>query len=109
MTGTFSSGPVFAVLIAATIASTDSSGSDVAERAKAVPAIAEYGPRQSAADVLKHEYLKCDRAATEARLDTDSAARCSFVYEALRERVFNGDFDALLAWWRHTRQDPGMK
>jgi hypothetical protein len=49
---------------------------------------------------LKATYLQCDRLAQETRLDFATAAHCSMVHEELKQRVFAGDFDRLLAWWR---------
>jgi hypothetical protein len=55
------------------------------------------------AQELKHLYLRCDAAATEALLDGESAALCSQVNEELMQRVFDGDFNRLLAWWRESK------
>ncbi|KAB2873792.1 MAG: hypothetical protein IT503_08590 [Burkholderiaceae bacterium] len=49
---------------------------------------------------LKAVYLRCDAEANRRLLDFGDAALCSLAYEALKRRVFGGDFDALLAWWR---------
>jgi hypothetical protein len=49
---------------------------------------------------LKRVYLDCDRAATRSLLDLAVAAHCSMVGEELKHRVFGGDFDRLIAWWR---------
>jgi hypothetical protein len=49
---------------------------------------------------LKRVYLACDSSATSGRLDFSDAIQCSFVAEELKQRVFEGDFDKLLAWWR---------
>lgn len=43
--------------------------------------------------------------ASEARfLDGGSAALCSVRYEALLRHGFEGDFEALMAWWRRQRE-----
>jgi hypothetical protein len=55
---------------------------------------------------LKHRYLACDAAATMSRLPMLDAVQCSIVSEELRLRVFGGDFDKLLAWWRTQRREP---
>jgi hypothetical protein len=34
------------------------------------------------------------------RLAVSDAMQCSFVAEELKHRVFEGNFDKLLAWWR---------
>ncbi|KWT76870.1 hypothetical protein APY03_5307 [Variovorax sp. WDL1] len=51
-------------------------------------------------EALQRTYLECDRVATHTLLDLGSAAHCSMVAEELRQRVFDGDFDRLIAWWR---------
>jgi hypothetical protein len=52
------------------------------------------------ADQLKSAYLDCDRAASGGLASAVEAAHCSVVHEELKERVFGGDFDRLLAWWK---------
>lgn len=74
----------------------------------AAPARTLTGPDRShlqrtSADVLKRQYLICERAATERVLDGSSAAECSMVYEELRERIFGGNFNALNTWWHGVR------
>ena len=54
-------------------------------------------------EALQRTYLECDRVATNTRLDLASAAHCSMVGEELKHRVFDGDFERLLAWWRANR------
>ncbi len=49
---------------------------------------------------LKRVVLRCNRAATQRVLDFSEAAMCSLASETLLQRVFHGDFDALLAWHR---------
>ncbi len=65
--------------------------------------------RQVSAEALKHKYLQCDRAATQAVLDMATAGECSMVHEELQERVFSGSFEALLAWWRGARDGNALK
>ena len=57
---------------------------------------------------LEAEYLACEREAGEGLLGIDLATHCSIVYEAFKARVFDGDFDRLLAWWqqRQASSDP---
>lgn len=52
---------------------------------------------------LKASYLQCNRLAETTRLDFGTAASCSMVYEELKARVFEGDFQRLLAWTREQR------
>lgn len=49
---------------------------------------------------LKHLYLECDRASTAGALTRADVMMCSTVYEVLKRRAFDGDFDKLLAWSR---------
>jgi len=49
-------------------------------------------------DELKRVYLSCDRAAISGRLSIAGIMYCSIVYEELKRRGFDGDFDKLLAW-----------
>jgi hypothetical protein len=51
-------------------------------------------------DELKSVYLSCNRAAISGRLDTAAIMQCSVVYEELKRRAFEGDFDKLIAWSR---------
>jgi hypothetical protein len=46
-------------------------------------------------------YLACDHAAMQGRLDSGAIAQCSVLYEELKRRAFDGDFDKLLAWSRN--------
>lgn len=52
---------------------------------------------------LKRVYLACDLASSRARLGMHDAMQCSIVHEELKERVFGGNFDQMLAWWREQR------
>ncbi|HJS03273.1 MAG TPA: hypothetical protein VJ832_07335 [Variovorax sp.] len=54
-------------------------------------------------EALQRTYLECDRVATNTLLDLASAAHCSMVGEELKHRVFGGDLERLLAWWRANR------
>ena len=54
-------------------------------------------------DRLKSAYLDCERGAATGFLDAGDAANCSAVYEELKQLVFGGDFDRLLAWWHSQR------
>ena len=53
---------------------------------------------------LKRVYLACDRASASGLLATREAMRCSIVHEELKKRVFDGDFDLMLAWWKEERE-----
>jgi len=54
-------------------------------------------------EALQRAYLECDHIATHTLLDLASAAHCSMVGEELKHRVFDGDFERLIAWWRANR------
>lgn len=57
----------------------------------------------TSAEELKRVYLECDRFATRTLLDLGDAAHCSMVGEELKHRIFGGDFERLLAWWREQK------
>ena len=50
--------------------------------------------------------VDCDTAASRQLLDSGSAFSCSIGYEALLKRGFQGDFQAMLAWWRSREAAP---
>ena len=52
------------------------------------------------ADDLKDIYLRCAAFSSRTRMDQDAAALCSTVSEILMKRSFEGDFNALIAWWK---------
>jgi len=59
------------------------------------------------AEQLKTSYLMCDRRASREMLGFADAALCSHISEALKHKVFGGDFDKLLEWWRaHKLSEP---
>lgn len=76
--------------------------------ASAAPAASETARgdrlRQVPIEELKLAYRYCNREALAGHLDGAAAMGCSLVYEALKRRAFEGDFDRLLAWSR--QQDP---
>lgn len=49
---------------------------------------------------LKSAYLDCERASVRGHLAHIGILQCSTVYEALKKRAFDGDFEKLLAWSR---------
>jgi hypothetical protein len=55
---------------------------------------------------LKRAYLECDHAMTQGRLGMHDAMSCGMAYEVLKRRVFGGDSEQLLAWWRVNRYGP---
>ena len=59
------------------------------------------------AEQLQTSYLMCDRRANRELLGFADAAHCSQISEALKHKVFGGDFDKLLEWWQaHKLSDP---
>ena len=49
---------------------------------------------------LERDFWICDYAATTGPIDQSMAAPCSVVFEVLKARKFDGDFTAMLVWWR---------
>jgi hypothetical protein len=49
---------------------------------------------------LKAVYLRCARESSQRLLDFDEATRCVIAGDVLNARLFGGDFNALLGWWR---------
>lgn len=59
------------------------------------------------AEQLKTSYLMCDRRANREFLGFADAVFCSHISEALKHKVFGGDFDKLLEWWQtHKLSEP---
>ena len=52
---------------------------------------------------LKRAYLLCAHMSGQRILDPQEAAICSMTGEVLKKQSFNGDFNALLAWWHENR------
>jgi hypothetical protein len=75
----------------------------------ALPAYAQVPERSDIEQLsdgqLKALALHCDREATKRVLAFDEAALCSMGWEALKTRVFSGNADALLSWWRAQRNN----
>ncbi len=53
---------------------------------------------------LKSLVRQCDAQAESGLLDGNTAASCSFRYEALLRQEFRGDFGLFLRWWQATSQ-----
>jgi hypothetical protein len=49
---------------------------------------------------VESAFWDCDAMASAHLVDPGTAAHCSVITEELRRGRFNGDFDAMLAWWR---------
>jgi hypothetical protein len=61
---------------------------------------------QLSSTCLKDLYLQCSRESSQRLLGFGEATWCSFGHEALLKNEFDGDFNALLAWWQAHRHDP---
>ena len=57
-------------------------------------------------DQLRATYLRCSSEAVERKPARADVVYCSTVYEALKQRVFGGDFEALIAWLNPGRPGP---
>ena len=53
-------------------------------------------------------FLRCDRESRVRMLGFEEGARCAMAWDALLQRVFAGDVDALIAWWRVHRDASGV-
>ncbi len=80
---------VFACTLTAALAVPLAHGSPLSEQLKS-----------ATIEELKTLYLACDSASTAQALTRSDVMMCSTVYEALKRRAFDGDFDKLLAWSR---------
>jgi hypothetical protein len=58
--------------------------------------------RRTLAD-LEVAYWACDHASERDLLDPGTAAACGAAAGELQRRKFNGDFDAMLAWWQRNK------
>ena len=85
----------------------------IAAAQDATPVVAMPGSRErllAAFDAiadgpLRAMFLQCARDSSERMLGLDEAVPCAMAWDALLKRGFNGDIDALLAWWRAHRND----
>ena len=53
---------------------------------------------------LEKAFWACDHAATVGRIDSGTAITCGGLTETLKQRKFNSDFNAMLAWWRQHKE-----
>jgi hypothetical protein len=53
---------------------------------------------------LEQAYWVCDYASTMTRLDMGTAMSCSVIIETLKRRKFDGNFEAMLVWWRENKE-----
>jgi hypothetical protein len=52
---------------------------------------------------LESAFWLCDYSSSRVALDMGTAVACSSIYEELKAEKFNGDFEAMLAWWRENK------
>lgn len=87
------------VLAALGCASLGATGHEVTRAAQTVG----VAPASRLAD-LEKAFWACDHAATvQGVIDARSAVACGAVTEGLRVRGFNGDFAAMLSWWKRNK------
>lgn len=53
---------------------------------------------------LERAFWICDHAATTSGIDSTTAITCGSITDTLKQRKFDGDFNALLAWWRQHKE-----
>jgi len=52
---------------------------------------------------LEGAFWVCDYTATTRRASDHQIGMCTATYDALKERKFGGDFEALLLWWQKNK------
>jgi hypothetical protein len=57
---------------------------------------------------LAAAFLRCDREARVRMFGFEDGVRCAMAWDALLRRVFAGDVDALIAWWRVHREESAV-
>ena len=57
-------------------------------------------PADNSLAELERGFWACDHEARTGLVDFGTATECSRAFEALKSRKFDGDFTAMLAWWR---------
>jgi hypothetical protein len=106
------------LLAAATVLAACPAGADTPVAACTLPTSEEHPLADRAGLLAQYErmpqsclreiYKACSDASSQALLDFESAAVCSFTHEALLKQGFGGNFGALIAWWRSQREQPGQ-
>ena len=71
-------------------------------RQRATASLKASAPEQPAVDV-ERAFWACDHAASTRGVDSATGIACGIVTENLKATKFNGDFDAMLAWWRQRK------
>lgn len=57
----------------------------------------------TAAPSLERAFWICDHGAARETVDSQTAIACSEITEALKLAKFNGDYEAMLAWWQQNK------
>jgi hypothetical protein len=72
--------------------------------AGAAPAAAQASSGNSISiATLEKQFWACDHAATNGLVDLGTAIACVVAMDQLKQRKFNGDFAAVLAWWQSNK------
>ncbi|MBC8119590.1 MAG: hypothetical protein H7X75_08460 [Burkholderiaceae bacterium] len=93
--------PVTAMVITSFGLLLGSGGNTFAQQSQRVLAAPAAQPADAGLRVLESAFWVCDYVAT-TRGNSDIST-CTAVYEALKERKFAGDFDALVSWWQQNK------
>jgi hypothetical protein len=72
------------------------------ERLEANESAQAQAPHATSAELEKAFWI-CDHAATTRTIDTSMGIACSVITEELKVKHFNGDFEAMLAWWQENK------
>lgn len=69
--------------------------------AQAAAAVGEFGDLDL--DQLERVFWACDHAAATHGVDGQTGMACGNATEQLKQRRFDGNFEAMLAWWRENK------
>jgi hypothetical protein len=73
----------------------------LAQNAPAAPAAMTAGGLSGSE--LEQAFWMCDYIGTTQSVDGATAVACVTITDELKVKRFDGDFDALLAWWRSNK------
>ena len=97
--GTLPGARIFVLALGAALAFSGTKSN--AQEQRSVPHPAEIGGAYHTLADLETAFWVCDHAATIfGVLDVGAAAACAAATRDFRLRKFNGDFNAMLSWWR---------
>lgn len=71
----------------------------------AVPAAAQETPslEQLPLEKIEEAFWQCDQASSKTFLSSSEAAICSYIFEVLKQRKFQGDFSKFYQWWQQNK------